>query len=324
MPLYRTQLRRDTSENWASANPVLLQGEMGLVIDATGGTTLFKIGDGATNWGDLPYASGPAGEKGRDGQEGAAGIDGPQGPAGPAGPQGAPGPQGPKGDPGAQIPISDSVTSSNSGVAASSKAVKAAYDKALEAIGAAQVSPDALVPKGVIVLWSGASTAIPTGWALCNGSNSTPDLRDRFVIGAGSTYAVGAKAGSSSHTHTASAANTTATNNSTTATNTAASGITDATTLTTAQMTSHAHGYTYLTGPGDYKWGATPDGGGSGLGSVATALTGSNASHTHTQTAHNHAQAAHTHTQAAHTHTLTVTSGGDLPPYYALCYIMKL
>lgn len=43
-------------------------------------------------------------------------------------------------------------------------------------------------PSGVICMWSGATTAIPTGWALCNGSNGTPDLRDKFVVGAGSTY----------------------------------------------------------------------------------------------------------------------------------------
>ena len=61
---------------------------------------------------------------------------------------------------------------------------------------------------GMIMLWSGSAASIPSGWVLCNGSNSTPDLRDRFVVGAGSTYAVGATGGSAdavvvSHTHTA-------------------------------------------------------------------------------------------------------------------------
>jgi microcystin-dependent protein len=64
------------------------------------------------------------------------------------------------------------------------------------------------VPSGVIVMWSGSIASIPSGWVLCNGSNSTPDLRDRFVIGAGSAYAVAATGGSKdaivvSHTHTA-------------------------------------------------------------------------------------------------------------------------
>ena len=63
------------------------------------------------------------------------------------------------------------------------------------------------IPSGVIVIWSGSSAAIPSGWYLCNGSNGTPDLRNRFVVGAGSTYAVGNTGGSAdaitvSHTHT--------------------------------------------------------------------------------------------------------------------------
>ena len=56
------------------------------------------------------------------------------------------------------------------------------------------------VPTGAIMMWSGASTAIPTGWVLCDGTNSTPDLRNRFVIGAGDTYAVGTTGGSSTTT----------------------------------------------------------------------------------------------------------------------------
>ena len=62
------------------------------------------------------------------------------------------------------------------------------------------------IPSGGIIIWSGASNAIPSGWYLCNGSNGTPDLRNRFVVGAGSTYAVGNTGGSKdaivvSHTH---------------------------------------------------------------------------------------------------------------------------
>lgn len=60
---------------------------------------------------------------------------------------------------------------------------------------------------GVIVMWSGSVASIPAGWVLCDGTNSTPDLRDRFIIGAGSTYSVAANGGSKdavvvSHTHT--------------------------------------------------------------------------------------------------------------------------
>src|SRR5207237_1315846 len=39
--------------------------------------------------------------------------------------------------------------------------------------------------KGIIVLWSGLASAIPSGWVLCDGTNGTPDLRDRFIIGDG-------------------------------------------------------------------------------------------------------------------------------------------
>ena len=42
-------------------------------------------------------------------------------------------------------------------------------------------------PKGVIVMWSGEATAVPAGWALCNGENGTPDLRGRFIVGAGTS-----------------------------------------------------------------------------------------------------------------------------------------
>ena len=41
------------------------------------------------------------------------------------------------------------------------------------------------VPVGGIIMWSGAATNVPTGWALCDGQNGTPDLRGRFVLGAG-------------------------------------------------------------------------------------------------------------------------------------------
>lgn len=57
---------------------------------------------------------------------------------------------------------------------------------------------DDRLPAGAIILWSGSVASIPAGWVLCNGSSGTPDLRDRFVVGAGSSYAVGASGGASS------------------------------------------------------------------------------------------------------------------------------
>lgn len=41
-----------------------------------------------------------------------------------------------------------------------------------------------LVPAGAIIMWSGTIATIPSGWVLCNGSNSTPDLRNLFIVGA--------------------------------------------------------------------------------------------------------------------------------------------
>jgi microcystin-dependent protein len=55
-----------------------------------------------------------------------------------------------------------------------------------------------LVPKFGIILWAGALADIPLGWALCDGNWGTPDLRDRFVIGAGN-LAVGTTGGEASH-----------------------------------------------------------------------------------------------------------------------------
>ena len=148
------------------------------------------------------------------------------------------------------------------------------------------------IPSGGIIIWSGSAAAIPTGWVLCNGSNSTPDLRDKFVIGAGSSYAVGATGGSAnaivvSHTHTLSASGTTATNG------------------------SHQHTIN-STGGAPIRINLNDDGrftGDTGTDCGTTATAGS------------------------HDHTVTVTgttassgssgTGANLPPYYALCYIMK-
>lgn len=59
--------------------------------------------------------------------------------------------------------------------------------------------PDAV--SGQISIWSGSIVSIPDGWFLCDGTNGTPDLRNKFVVGAGDTYAVGANGGSEDHPH---------------------------------------------------------------------------------------------------------------------------
>ena len=54
------------------------------------------------------------------------------------------------------------------------------------------------VPSGSIIPWYGNLADIPDGFALCNGLNGTPDLRNRFLVGAGSSYALRATGGASS------------------------------------------------------------------------------------------------------------------------------
>ncbi|XXY49196.1 hypothetical protein WME91_55225 [Sorangium sp. So ce269] len=95
------------------------------------------------------------------------------------------------------------------------------------------ISKGALVPTGTIVMWSGAAATVPDGWALCDGNNNTPDLRDRFIVGAGNAaYPVGAKGGEATHT------------------------------LTVNEMPSHKHDAFASIGKDDsnFSGGSTPDG----------------------------------------------------------------
>lgn len=61
------------------------------------------------------------------------------------------------------------------------------------------LGPDFMV--GAIIIWSGLVSAIPAHWQLCDGTNGTPDLRTRFVLGANNDGEVGATGGSDSHSH---------------------------------------------------------------------------------------------------------------------------
>lgn len=142
---------------------------------------------------------------------------------------------------------------------------------------------------GMIMLWSGSSATIPTGWLLCDGNNSTPDLRNRFVVGATSTYAVGATGGSAdaivvSHTHTA-----------------------------TSTVTDPQHNHTPQT------LGSAQAGSDNG-GAPVDASTGYGTGRTSSVTS-----SSSTGITVATSISTTGSSGtnANLPPYYALCYIMK-
>ena len=132
-----------------------------------------------------------------------------------------------------------------------------------------------IIPTGIISLWYGSIANIPSGWVICDGTNGTPDLRDRFVVGAGSTYAVDATGGSAdsivvAHTHA---------------------------------ITDPGHNHSYI--GGNYQ-DARAGGGSTTDVEQATLNTNTN------------------------TTGITINSAGtsgtnaNLPPYYALAYIMKV
>ncbi len=58
-----------------------------------------------------------------------------------------------------------------------------------------------MIPPGFIAIWSNSIASIPPGWTFCNGANGTPDLRDKFIVGAGSTYNPDDIGGNTTHIH---------------------------------------------------------------------------------------------------------------------------
>ena len=166
-------------------------------------------------------AQGAAGAQGSAGAQGATGSTGAQGATGSTGAQGAQGHQGNTGSTGAQGAAGAQGAQGASGkywfywcpgliqdqLVLKELLVLLVLTGAQGSTGAQGGLSTYAVPQGFIGLWSGAANAIPTGWVLCNGANGTPDLRDRFVVGAGSGYSVGNTGGSAnatlvSHSHT--------------------------------------------------------------------------------------------------------------------------
>lgn len=150
---------------------------------------------------------------------------------------------------------------------------------------------------GMILLWSGTIATIPSGWLLCDGANSTPDLRDSFIMGAGNTYATDDTGGVA----------TPSTNSQGSHSHGAATG---STALTLSQIPSHNHGLNvplgqWIAGSSEASWPGSYTWIGNALGITQNA--GSGSGHTHTLGS-----------DGGHTHTVS-----DLPPYYALAYIMK-
>ncbi|MCK5283789.1 MAG: hypothetical protein KAK00_10395 [Nanoarchaeota archaeon] len=144
------------------------------------------------------------------------------------------------------------------------------------------------IPSGVIVMWSGSVASIPAGWHLCDGAAGTPNLRNRFIVGAGSSYGVDATGGANSVT------------------------------LSIAQMPSHSH-------PGDSWTSYAPDHSHNSLsGGDVNCEHGSDYKCRITGN-HNTGNAGkHRHKITG----IKAQGGGgsheNRPPYYALAYIMKL
>jgi microcystin-dependent protein len=179
------------------------------------------------------------------------------------------------------------------------------------------------VPAGGIIMWSGSTGSVPSGWFLCNGSNGTPDLRNRFVVGAGGSYGVGDTGGA------------------------------DSVTLSTSQIPAHSHsgstssagshthsGSTGSAGTHNHISGTTHDkvtdsaytvNGLSGTSKLSADAVPNNPSNPvpYTSDAGNHTHSVSIASAGSHTHTVSVgnTGGGasheNRPPYYALAYIMK-
>ena len=146
---------------------------------------------------------------------------------------------------------------------------------------AGSISGLGTVPVGAIVIWNGQSNKIPDGWALCNGNNGTPDLRNRFVVGAGKSYKPGATGGNASY-H-----------------------------LTTNHLPAHSHLYA----------------GDDDLVKVKPGNTGYSATSNIKETPGGFDAVSSSSGNARIYRTSAVGGGVDIdnrPPYYALCYIMRV
>jgi len=170
-------------------------------------------------------------------------------------------------------------------------------------------------PRGIIGVWRGTENDIPSDWALCDGTRDTPDLRDRFIVGAGGGYAVASTGGAAlvalseaqlpSHTHTAW---------------TDAQGNHQHTGSTDAQG-HHQHSYSGHVKAVPFAYAGGGGNPGVGMPSNSAGVTDATGQHSHSFT---------TSETGQHTHAIGINATGNghahenRPPYYALCFIMKL
>lgn len=141
------------------------------------------------------------------------------------------------------------------------------------------------VPAGCILLWAGLLANIPAGWNLCDGTNGTPDLRDKFVKGAGAAEEPGGTGGAATHTHAAGTLANDAVSAGTPA------GTNSAPTFTGSALGTHSHG-------------------------VGTLAAANESAHTHSVTSNvsvdDHASHTHTYTQVPnHVHVQNAASSAS-------------
>lgn len=144
-----------------------------------------------------------------------------------------------------------------------------------------------MVPRGAIIMWSGTIATIPIGWALCDGTNGTPDLQNRFILGVPIGQDPGITGGTSLHAHTI--------------------------VSHTHGMGNHTHAYSGATGAQiQGPAGFCDDSGG-------TYLSGTN----HTHSCNGTSNGPSTNTTDG-SEQLTTSNISNLPPYYTLAFIIKL
>jgi len=160
--------------------------------------------------------------------------------------------------------------------------------QALLSAGSGTPTWGSVIPSGIITMWSGTIATIPSGWYLCNGSNGTPDLRNKFIVGA--------------YSDTSGTAYTTITGS-----NTQTGGTKD------AIVVSHTHTAT-VTDPGHLHTYSQVS---------ATATAGSSGNFYYYSTSTSNTSTATTGISVSNSTTGSSGTDQNLPPYYALAYIMK-
>jgi microcystin-dependent protein len=157
------------------------------------------------------------------------------------------------------------------------------------------------IPVGGIIMWSGSIATIPSNWSLCNGSNGTPNLQDRFVVGAGSGYGVGATGGANSVT------------------------------LTVSEMPTHSHGGVTGTQSANHRHAMPGDDQlsyGNGVGGWSVASVGNFGYDATSQSSGGNGTMWLTgFNDSNHNHAISPQGNGQAhenrPPYYALAFIMR-